>query len=63
MNRDIQDILKRVKKQGFAVRMNAKRHYRVTSPGGDTVTVPSTPSDQRSVKNVRSKLRKIGAVL
>jgi predicted RNA binding protein YcfA (HicA-like mRNA interferase family) len=62
-NQDVRRILKVLSQQGFTVRMNRKNHYRVTSPAGDTVTVPCMPCDPRSLINVRAKLRKVGADL
>lgn len=61
MNKDIQQLLGRLREQGFHVRMGGSGHYRV-SRGGRTVTVPATPRS-RSITNARAKLRRIGARL
>lgn len=60
MNKDLKVLLKKAREQGFTVRMNRRQHYRVTSPSGETISTPSTPSDYRSLREVRSKLRRIG---
>jgi transcriptional/translational regulatory protein YebC/TACO1 len=64
MNKDVQQLLKRCRRQGFAVRFGGTGHYRVTSPSGHTVTVPATPrSGRRAIANTRAALRRIGAQL
>ena len=64
MNKDIQQLLRRLRQQGFTVRYGRSGHYRCTSPDGQTVTVPGTPSTNgRSFPNIRAKLRRIGAQL
>lgn len=64
MNKDVQQIVRRIRKQGFTVRVGGSGHYRVTSPLGVTITMPVSPSGGcRSLKNVRSNLRRLGAEL
>lgn len=59
---DVKQLLKRVRKQGFAVRVGGTGHYRVTSPGGDTVTLAATPRSS-GLARARADLRRIGARL
>lgn len=63
MNKDVKQLLARVRKQGFHVRFGGTGHYRISSPGGDTVTVGSTPRGGRSLHKARADLRRIGAQL
>ncbi|MDJ0342209.1 hypothetical protein QMK19_03285 [Streptomyces sp. H10-C2] len=64
MNKDIQQLLARLRKQGFTIRLARSGHYRCTSPGGQTVTVPATPrGGRRTQQNARAGLRRIGADL
>jgi hypothetical protein len=58
---DVKQLLRRVRKQGFAVRVGGTGHYRV-SRGGQSVTVSATPRSSALAK-VRADLRRIGARL
>ncbi|MET9222404.1 hypothetical protein ABZX65_27070 [Streptomyces sp. NPDC003300] len=63
MNKDIQTLLRRVRRQGFQVRMGGAGHYRITRDGR-TITIPATPTrSHRSIANARAALRRIGAQL
>lgn len=61
--KEIDQFRRRLRRQGFAVRLGGSGHWRVTSPSGETITMPRTPGGGRSVRNVRASLRKIGAKL
>ena len=64
MNKDVQQLLRRVRRQGFAVRVGGTGHYRVTSPAGRTITVAATPrAGRRSIANMRAALKRNGARL
>lgn len=63
MNKDIEQLMRRLRRQGFKVRRAKSGHYRVTGRHGAPVTVPSTPSDCRSLANTRKYLKGIGARL
>lgn len=64
MNKDTQQLLKRVRRQGFQVRFGGTGHYRVTNRTGRTVTLAATPrGGRRSLANARAALRRIGARL
>lgn len=60
MKRDVQDILALVKAKGCEVTLTRNGHYKVLVPGGGLVVVPRTPSDWRSIRNIRSDFRKAG---
>lgn len=63
MNKDIQQLLGRLREQGFHVRLARSGHYRV-SRGGRTTTVSATPrSGRRAHANIRASLKRIGARL
>jgi hypothetical protein len=62
--KDVRQLLARLRRQGFTWRVGGSGHYRVKAPGGDTVTVASTPSrGGRALANTRAALRRIGARL
>lgn len=62
--KDIEQLIARLRRQGFTVRTGGSGHWRVTSPAGVTITMPKTPSGGgRSWQNMRSNLRRIGADL
>jgi 2'-5' RNA ligase len=63
MNKDVQQLLRRVRRQGFRVRFGGSGHYRV-SRHGRAVTLAATPrGGRRSLANARAALRRIGADL
>lgn len=63
MNKDIEQLLKRCREQGFHIRFGGTGHYRV-SRGDQTITLPATPrGGRRSIANARAALRRIGAQL
>lgn len=64
MNRDVRDLLARLRAQGWEIRQARSGHYRAAPPdGGRAVTVPATPSDPRALLNCRADLRRLGAHL
>jgi 2'-5' RNA ligase len=63
VNKEIQQLLARVRRQGFHVTFGGSGHYRVTRHG-KTVTLSATPrGGRRSLANARAALRRIGARL
>lgn len=62
MNKDVQQLLKKLRSQGFRTRFGGSGHYRVTSPDGRTVTMAATPRSSSLIK-ARADLRRIGARL
>ena len=63
MNKDMQQLLARCRRQGFQVRIGGAGHYRVTK-GGRTITLAATPrAGKRVIANARAALRRIGAQL
>lgn len=63
--KDVEQLLDRIREQGFEVRLGGSGHYVVTAPDGQTVSVSATPSGGRgrSLTNTRAALRRIGADL
>lgn len=61
--RDMEQMVKKVKKQGWTVERRPCGHLWLVAPSGERVNAPSTPSDHRSLLNVRAILRRKGAVL
>ena len=64
---EIRKMLLIADEQNFKIKTTSGCHYKVSSPDPDThrrgegsVTLPSTPSDSRSVHNARAQLRRIG---
>lgn len=63
MNKDVQQLLRRVRRQGFRVRFGGTGHYHV-SRGGRRAVLAATPrGGRRSLANARAALRRIGADL
>jgi hypothetical protein len=63
-NKDINEMIAKVVEQGWEVRPG-KGHVKVCPPDKtlSCVTVASTPSDHRAIKNMRAEFRKRGAQL
>ena len=63
MNKDVEALIRAVKRQGFTVRLTGANHYQCTAPDGQWTSVPQTPRGGKSIATVRAKLRRIGAQL
>lgn len=63
LRKDLQDLLNEARAAGFDVPDKPERsgHYRITPPGGGKkITCPCTPSDWRTLLNLRAQLRREG---
>lgn len=61
MNKDVKQLVRRVRKAGWEVRLRTGcGHYLFVSPSGERVSCPATPSDRRSLLNVEAKMRRTG---
>lgn len=61
MHKDIRKLTKKLRKQGWQIE-EARKHIKCWAPDGETmVTIPSTPSDHRAIKNAKAQLRRSGA--
>ena len=63
MKRDLTQMLKKIKKQGWTVEIRANGHLWLHGPAGQRIPSASTPSDYRGLLNLRAKLRRNGADL
>ncbi|GIU87459.1 MAG: hypothetical protein KatS3mg009_1974 [Acidimicrobiia bacterium] len=63
-NKEVNEIIKKLIRQGWRVERGAK-HWKAYPPDKSKrmITIPTTPSDHRSLKNVISDLRRAGADL
>ena len=62
MNADIQRIVRKLDElPGWSVRQTPGQHYQARGPKKALFHFPATPSDSRSIKNIRAKLRRLGA--
>lgn len=59
----MQAIFKQLKKQGWSVELRKCNHWRLTAPDGRVTYTGGSPSDWRSVRNLRAKLRRMGCEL
>lgn len=57
---EVQELMKRAKKQGWSVRKTGSGHWSFKAPSGKTVVVAATPSDPRGMENARAELRRAG---
>ena len=56
----IEDLIEKLKAQGFDVELRNGGHYGVSKNGGPMVFMPRSPSDYRGIHRVISKLKRIG---
>lgn len=59
-HKETEQLVKRLRKQGFHVKRTKKGHYAVKKGEGKTVFMPTTPSDTRGLHRVHRKLKSIG---
>lgn len=62
MNKDIQQLLRAIRRQGFTHHMAKSGHYRVTNRHGRTITVAGTPR-RSGIHRARADLKRLGARL
>ena len=61
-NKEIDQLLRTLRAQGFQTRRAQSGHWRVSNAKGECVSLSSTPGKgNRAMQNMRAKLRKIGA--
>ncbi|AWN04272.1 HicA-like toxin [Gordonia phage Sour] len=60
MSKDVAKLVAEVEAAGAEVRRAKGQHLKVYLDGHLIGTIPSTPSDWRSLKNARSQLRRNG---
>ncbi|MEH0417876.1 hypothetical protein [Streptomyces sp. B21-083] len=63
MNKDVQQYLRKIRRQGFAVRISGSGHYLCTAPDGRRASIPATPRGGKAVTGIRATLRQLGARL
>lgn len=58
MKKDLHRLLNTIAKAGWGVELRRGGHYCLTSPSGQLIFAPSTPSSRRSLQNLRSRIRR-----
>ncbi|MEU5900370.1 hypothetical protein [Streptomyces venezuelae] len=59
-NKDITGLIKKLNEQGFEVERAKNNHWTVRKNGRRVTTLPSTPSDHRTMKNCLAYLKREG---
>ncbi|SEM83322.1 type II toxin-antitoxin system HicA family toxin [Streptacidiphilus jiangxiensis] len=62
MTKDVRDLVKALRKQGFEVTPSRNNHLIVRRDGRRIATLASTPSDHRGQLNILAVLRRAGFV-
>lgn len=63
MHKEIDNIIRAAKAQGFTEKKRKNNHVTLFAPDGSpATTLPSTPSDYRSLKNCLAALKRHGYV-
>jgi hypothetical protein len=60
--KEVTQLLRQAEKAGCTV-TRGKKHLRIHTPSGRWVGCPISPSDRRSLLDVRARLRRMGVVL
>lgn len=60
MKKDIKDLLRRLVRSGYSVRMTRSNHWMVSLDGQLVTVLPGTPSDWRSYRNSLADLKRAG---
>jgi len=65
VNREVQDIIKKVERLGWAVTRTNSGHWLLRSPDPRVplIYAPHSPSDWRGLKNLKSLLRRYGVTV
>ena len=58
--KDVDQLIRKLRKQGFEVDGDGKKHHEVTRGGKFVTVLPKTPSDHRSLRNCMPYLKKFG---
>lgn len=59
MHKDVRKLIRDMKREGWEVSIRGSGHVRLTHPCGEFVTTSLTPSDNRTMRNVRADLRRL----
>jgi hypothetical protein len=56
----LKSAARKARQSGWVISLRGSGHLEWRSPDGEIVITPSTPSDSRSAKNARARLRRAG---
>lgn len=56
---EIKKLIRALERQGWAARTTGSGHWRVTHPGGKSVTIAATPRNERGIMNAKADLRRV----
>lgn len=59
-NPEVRELIRIAEANGCRVQPTGSQHFNVYAPSGRIINLPSTPSDHRSILNVRSQMRQAG---
>lgn len=59
-NPEVRELIRIAEANGCRVQPTGSQHFNVYAPSGKIINLPSTPSDHRSILNVRSQMRQAG---
>ncbi|MEU5423499.1 hypothetical protein [Streptomyces sp. NPDC020667] len=59
-NKDVKQLIKKIKQQGFEVRTTTNNHHIVRKDGRFIASLPSTPGNPRILKNPIADLKRAG---
>lgn len=64
IDKDVNELVKKIEKQGWSVRISRGSHIRCQSPTGRLVFLSGSPNGgRRAIENMRRDLRNAGAEL
>jgi hypothetical protein len=62
VNKEIIKLMRKARKQGWRVEVTRKNHIKFLSPFGGIVVASGTPSENRGILNLKSRLKSKGLV-
>lgn len=58
MNKEVEKIVRELRKRGCEVRQTGSGHWRVTREGWQAITIAKTPSTYRTMLNIRADVKR-----
>jgi hypothetical protein len=62
INKEIEQLIKKARSQGWTVEPTRGGHYKWITPSGAFFYSPKTPSEYRSIKNVKRDMKAYGFI-
>lgn len=61
MHKDLHQLQKALKRQGWTITLTKNSHCKYRAPNGRIIVGAASPSDWRGIRNLKARLRQQGA--